>query len=385
MKKQVLFMSAAFVCAMAAFTSCSKIDNPSGDSGTGTGSDEVPGQTIRVLTFEDADWKGIIKREEKKRFRLEEGEFLKAFVYEKDEKGCGILFLMHHLGGDGKSLVYFIESFMNALSGKKFEYTEMKTIPAGDISGKAAFDKMGPLAIIPKIYNRMWNRDRKKRAFSFHDSDVSYKKYWADRESVIKEYVLSPEKVQIILEKCSEWNVGFTAYITTAFLRRSNRKLDVGYAVDAREDGNRSMGNQATGISLKYAYDTKKTFRDNTQAVQDLMESKLEDDGLRNFILPFMASFEPTLVDAINLEHAGTFHSRTSGKLAELMGYGKKTKDLSITNLTKLDIPNEYGKYRIEEFSFIPPVVSYGKNIIGISTIGDYTVLTVHRVYKGSK
>ena len=57
MKKQVLFMSAAFVCAMAAFTSCSKIDNPSGDSGTGTGSDEVPGQTIRVLTFEDADWK----------------------------------------------------------------------------------------------------------------------------------------------------------------------------------------------------------------------------------------------------------------------------------------------------------------------------------------
>lgn len=55
MKKQVLFMSAAFVCAMAAFTSCSKIDNPSGDSGTG--SDDVPGQTIRVLTFEDADWK----------------------------------------------------------------------------------------------------------------------------------------------------------------------------------------------------------------------------------------------------------------------------------------------------------------------------------------
>ena len=59
MKKQVLFMSAAFVCAMAAFTSCSKIDNPSGDSGPGTGSDEVPGQTIRVLTFEDADWKAL--------------------------------------------------------------------------------------------------------------------------------------------------------------------------------------------------------------------------------------------------------------------------------------------------------------------------------------
>ena len=48
MKKQVLFISAAFVCAMAAFTSCAKQDNPSGD---------VPVQTLRVLTFEDSDWK----------------------------------------------------------------------------------------------------------------------------------------------------------------------------------------------------------------------------------------------------------------------------------------------------------------------------------------
>lgn len=49
MKKQVLFISAAFVCAMAALTSCSKVDNPSGG--------DVSVKTLRVLTFEDADWK----------------------------------------------------------------------------------------------------------------------------------------------------------------------------------------------------------------------------------------------------------------------------------------------------------------------------------------
>ena len=47
MKKQLLFVSAAFVCAMAAFTSCSQQDNPSVE----------PVKTLRVLTFEDADWK----------------------------------------------------------------------------------------------------------------------------------------------------------------------------------------------------------------------------------------------------------------------------------------------------------------------------------------
>lgn len=45
MKKQMFFVAAAFV-TMAAFTSCSEVDNP----GTPTGQ-------IRVLTFEDSDWK----------------------------------------------------------------------------------------------------------------------------------------------------------------------------------------------------------------------------------------------------------------------------------------------------------------------------------------
>ena len=45
MKKQLFFVAAAFV-TMAAFTSCTKEDNPGSPVGT-----------IRVLTFEDADWK----------------------------------------------------------------------------------------------------------------------------------------------------------------------------------------------------------------------------------------------------------------------------------------------------------------------------------------
>ena len=110
------------------------------------------------------------------------------------------------------------------------------------------------------------------------------------------------------------------------------------------------------------------------------MNKKLEDDGARGFLLPFMAAFEPTLVDAINMEHAKTFNSRTSAKLAGMLGYGKKTKDLSITNLTKLDIPDQYGELKVDYYSFIPPVVSHGRNIIGLSTLGNNTVMTIHRV-----
>ena len=334
------------------------------------------------IFFKESSWRQILKREEKIRFKIEEGEFLKAFCYEMNEEGCSIIFLMHHLGGDGKSLVYFIESFMKALSGEKLEYSNIRLISAGPLDDKSQRDRLGPLAFVPKSYNKKWNKDERKKSFNYSDMDKAYETYWKEHESTIDEYIIKPEKVNKMLGKCKEWNIGFTAYITTEFLRRLGRKADVGYAVDYRKDGNRCMSNQATGISIKYAYNYNKSFQENAIKVQKLMTKKLEDDQSKEFILPFMASFEPTLVDAINLEHAGSFRSKTSKSLATILGYGKKTKDMSVTNLTKLDIPEEYGEYKLDFFSFIPPVISYGKNILGISTLGDCTVLTLHRIKK---
>ena len=352
-----------------------------------TNHEDIKIENKNVLTFCTDSWLDIIKREEKKRFRIEEGEFLKAFVYEMDEEGCGILFLMHHLGGDGKSLVYFIETFMNELSGlnssefsENEKVLEIRTIPAGDMSDEALKDKVGPLAIVPKIYNAKWQKEEKRRTFDFFDLDEAYETYWKDKSSTIQEYVISPERVSKILSRCKEWNIGFTAYITTSFLRWKGTKMDIGYAVDAREDGNRSMGNQATGISIKYAYNYDKSFEYNAIKVQKLMTKKLEDDEARRFVLSFMAAFDNSLLDALNLEHAGTFSSKTSKKLAKLLGYGKNTKDLSITNLTRLDIPDTYGDFKLDYFSFIPPVISYGRNILGLATLGDCTVMTLHRV-----
>ena len=94
-----------------------------------------------------------------------------------------------------------------------------------------------------------------------------------------------------------------------------------------------------------------------------------------------MGRLDPTLTDALNMERAGYFESRTSSRAADAMGYGDKTKDISITNLTRADIPLEYGPYRIEDIVFIPPIVSYGRNVIGIVTAGD-TMNVVRHVYE---
>ena len=63
---------------------------------------------------------------------------------------------------------------------------------------------------------------------------------------------------------------------------------------------------------------------------------------------------------------------------AEKMEYVGTTKELSISNLTKLDIQSTYGIYGIENFVFVPPVVSYGKRLIGAATLGEQMNITFH-------
>ena len=84
-----------------------------------------------------------------------------------------------------------------------------------------------------------------------------------------------------------------------------------------------------------------------------------------------MGSLDCNLVDSIFMSMYGSYRNTTSEKLAQVLGYSRTIRDVSITNLTKLDIKNQYGSYAISDFIFVPPIISYGKRLIGIATLKD--------------
>ena len=47
----------------------------------------------------------------------------------------------------------------------------------------------------------------------------------------------------------------------------------------------------------------------------------------------------------------------------------------------RADIPVSYGEYEIKDIAFVPPVVSYGKNLYGIITVNDRMIIS-HHIYK---
>lgn len=319
----------------------------------------------------------IIMQQERTRFRVEDGEFMRAFCYQYSEHGFSILFCMHHLAGDGKSLVYFIESFLYALQGAPLAYQQMEllsseTMPKG--SKPPFFYKL-----YAKKFNKNWKKDKNHHIFTLEDLKHYHQSFWEQNFTRVEEYEIPDETMNRIIKDCKKWDIKLTAYFIALMLKANAKSFrNVGLAVDARNNQNRAMSNQATGISIAYDYDTEKPFATNAKEIQKCLNKKLLNPKYKYFIEHFMTYFDPSLLDALDLESAGFTISDSSLAFSKVMKYTENKIDLSITNLTRLDIPVTYGSYTLSTFVFIPPVIAYGDHIIGLCTHNNRTFITLH-------
>ena len=313
----------------------------------------------------------LINANEGIRFRVEEGEYIRGFLSPN-----GIVFLMHHMGGDGKSLLYFIETFMRIYAGEEVQKVAFENLPV------SALPKESELSHLYKSFVKFWNKRwaKQKRVFTYADMDNSYKEFWQTHKSKTVVDIYTEDKLKELLAESKEAGCTLTSYLVAMWIKDMPYKADVGFAVDGRITSNRSMGNFATGIHIDYKYNSKISIGENAVKINKLMKKKLSDPKAKYIVLHFIGSIDPSLIDTLSLEAAGTYHTRITGMFADIMNYGPnvKKKDLSISNLMKSDIRTEFGKVRISDIAFVPPVVSYGKNIIGIITVNDTMIVTHH-------
>ena len=101
-----------------------------------------------------------------------------------------------------------------------------------------------------KSYNRKWQKER--RVFGFDDMTKAYEKFWQTHSTTVRYEVTEDSEFKEKLKTCKTGGFGFTSYTIAEMIQRIPQVQDIGLAVDGRIDGNRTMSNQATGISIKY-------------------------------------------------------------------------------------------------------------------------------------
>ena len=320
------------------------------------------------------DWYSLIRENEKSPFLLETGELMRVFVKPLDCK-TEVFIMAHHLVGDGKSIVYFIESMMKEFIGETCVFQPLHLIT------EDTFAKESCLQWWIKWWVSSSNRRWKKNGQVFHFTDYYklQKAYWENRKSVILIENLLPEQVKIIHKKATNAGVSMNSYIITAILKVNKNLNSIGLAVNARIDNNRTMSNQVTGIAINYSYNEKLSFEKNAQEVHRRIYKKLNHPVNKYSILRVMSLFQSSLIDSIMMHTYGLYHNKVTENLAKILGYTSDSNNsFGITNLTKLDIDNTYNECRIENLYFIPPVVSYCSQVVGIATTESGMTVTCH-------
>jgi hypothetical protein len=318
-------------------------------------------------------WKEVAKEQEKIPFAIDKGEFVR-FFFSRTEIGATLLIIAHHIAGDGISFTYFVQDIVRSLAGEILTDKEIELFNMESLPKEARL--RAPTTWLMKYMNRKWRKTG--RTFGFQEYYSMFKEYWNSKDTDIHTFYLEDDKYNSLCKYSKENNVTVNTLLTTAFIRASEELSDVGIAASIRQKGFDGMGNYATGISIKHQYNEKSSFLVNARSVQKKIDSKLNDPSKKYFLLQFMRNIEPTLIDAIYFSSCSDYKNSTAATFSRMFGYDGNPKGISITNLTRLPIESKYGDYEINDFIFVPPLVLNAKRIIGIASIGNKMVLTLH-------
>lgn len=323
--------------------------------------------------FDDRGWEEIVSESERIPFAIQDGELVRTFL-RMNEGEAVILVHAHHLAGDGKSILILIEDIVNSLAGREIIYKPMLLINQDYLLQRASMPSWMKLAL--KIVNSKWKKTGK--VFTWDDYYAVHNKYWQEYSSDIEVITYSVSELK---KRCPD-GVTLNSYLITELLKEYPESKVVGIPLSIREE-NESMSNQTSGIELKYHYRFNQSFEKNLFCVHKKIYKMLLNANLKYFVLMFMSQISPTLTDAVLLKTHGCYQNRLVGKMAGIMGYkGEGRRDLGVTNLMKIDIPGKYKLFQIKDILFIPPKVSYSKNVIGISTYEEQLHVSYHRMKK---
>lgn len=317
------------------------------------------------MVEDSRDWETIFYEQSRILFKIDKGELMRGFVICRDHV-LEVLIMANHFAGDGKSIVHFIGQLMDALLGNKPScFKPLKTIYVKDLPKEAKL-KFGVRKFV-EYTNRRW--DKQGITYTMEDRAKVHSTYWSkNRTRMVTEH-FTKDEVRHLLDKCHKGGYSLTSALICASIRTLNRKACAGLAVDGRFAPCDNMGNLTTGTAIDYRYRDSKSFDENARAINKVLKSKLEDVASKYFVLNFMGSLRVSLIDAMYMSINGCTNNKVVASLAKTCSYSGKKREFSITNLTVLDIPSQYGNLHIKDFTFVPPHISYGDRLIGLATL----------------
>lgn len=326
------------------------------------------------------DWLEILRENERKPFRLEEGELIRIFIIPRG-KQKDIYIMAHHVSGDGGAMLILAEDIFSNLEGRKVEYKPTKVITAEESVKKGNLNFLEKAGL--KKLSQKW-AEEEKQFFGWDDYYKAHEEYWENRRTEIGFHEIEGDRLDNLKAECKKLGVTINTYLVTKLMQEyypESKKLGIPISVRGEE---RSISCLVSSATPRTKYDTNKEFVENLVAIDKAIKKDLKNEGEVYRIPQFVAISDPTLVCAAYIHNVmRNIEGTRVNRMSEILGlYGNDRVDLGITNLREITYPNDYDRFKVTNVVPIAPLIATTEHLFTISTYNGKMMIAETKVRK---
>lgn len=294
---------------------------------------------------------------------LENGT-LKVYAY-TDQVQMTLLFVAHHLLGDGRCLLEIVKEFADCyVQGKHPVYVEECLIKSiEDLPPKS--DLLGISKFLIRRANKQW---LKEKGYVNYETYATFLEDFGKSHPVkFEEHYVSAEEFAQMKEMCKDNDITINDLLMAdMYIKNGIEKIII--AVDVRDKiscyQKGAYGNYATAMGIVCKTKTMDLVK-KAKEVHKLVKKSLCNNRKLMLVLACYLNIEPTLLDAVAISAMGGYESKAGAFVGGGMFGFSNPKSYSITNLGKIDCPN------IVSAMFIPPASPAAKLTLGVVTVNN--------------
>ncbi|MFX0013445.1 MAG: condensation domain-containing protein [Promethearchaeota archaeon] len=345
---------------------------------TSEGVKEIP---IEIVTRESNEhWINVFHDACKIPFDFEERPAIR-FILVQSPEISELIILCHHIICDGMSLAYLARDIITHLGDPT---REVEVLPDPVPVDKDNLPQDVSINVIVKYFIKRINKNWKKNETYFdHDDYRSLNEaYWKTYKHQMLSIELSEAQTSALVDRCRKEGVTVNTALTTAFTGaqsiiqgdKVNSNIAIGASIRDRllRPAGEAMGYFAGGVNLKYRYNNKKNFWDNARKLHQKVKPLYVNKNLFKELLPW-CYLEPGIMESLSYKMLGELVSSNSPRYEKLSGFSKRDDVVSsilkrekmdsldktflgtsITNLTRLNFPQIYGKLELDRLIMNP-------------------------------
>jgi hypothetical protein len=330
----------------------------------------------------DEDWAGLFLEQERMPFDFERGPLARFFLLRGDHS-ADLVIIAPHVVCDGYAVALMMEDALALINDPGREVVRPETpLPANwqTVNHSPADHLLLRGALWAG--NQLWPKGR--AAMGQERYEEVHRVYWSNRKSGLLAFAISPAEVDGLAARCRKHGVAITGALLAAFLLAQARFREVTVAINIRnrmkQPPGRVLGVFASNVNFSMHTRPGISFWELARESHEQIHRLLKQPS--RILWPLVLDeLDPAISDTMLAALATGQLARKLGPLARFVKVGGMSPGLDVSNIGRIDVPEDGGDYRLENLLPLPPLWPGGGLAINVLTVnGRLNVVLKYRL-----